>query len=54
MNEHLNIILGGYVGLFIGYTIAQAPTLLLNLVTWIDTVKNRMRIQSIETNITEE
>ena len=51
---HLYDILGGYVGSFIGYSILQAPSLLLNLVAWIIAVKNRTRTPNIESNVTEE
>ena len=32
---------GGYIGLFIGYTIAQAPELVIGLFGWI---KNTLRL----------
>lgn len=35
--------LGGYVGLFIGYTISQAPSLLLSFITWIRTVPKSLK-----------
>ena len=44
MNEHLNIILGGYVGLFIGYTVAQVPSFLFDFATWIKSVLNTLKI----------
>ena len=47
-------ILVGYVGLFIGYSIPQAPSYLLNLAAWIIAVKNRTRTPNIESNVTEE
>ena len=34
---------GGYVGLFIGYTISQAPSLLLSFITWIRTVPKSLK-----------
>ena len=29
-----NISIGGYVGLFIGYTVAQLPTHLMSFIDW--------------------
>ena len=51
---HLYDILGGYVGVFIGYSIAQGPSYLLNLVAWIIAVKNTTRTQNIESDVTED
>ena len=51
---HIHDGSGGYVGLFIGYSILQAPSYLLNLAAWIIAVKNRTRTPNIESNVTEE
>ena len=40
---HIHDGSGGYVGLFIGYTISQAPSLLLSFITWIRTVPKSLK-----------
>jgi hypothetical protein len=40
INNHYGLIVGGYIGLFIGYTIAQAPELANQLMRYtVETIK---------------
>ena len=41
--HHLHNGVGGYVGLFIGYTISQAPSLLLSFIGWIRNVPKSLK-----------
>ena len=51
--HHLQNGVGGYVGLFIGYTVSQAPSLLLSFIGWIRKVpKSLKRLLNENENLT--
>ena len=42
---------GGYVGLFVGYTISQAPILLINFIAGLKTLLDKLKLMRYQTKV---